>query len=110
MNYWNNPYTQVPYQPMQNYQNMNRYVNLQGRIVDSIDVVKGMEIPLDGSTSYYPLADGTAIVSKQLQSDGTSRMIVYKPMNTQETKYVTENDLKDIREEIENLKKKVAQE
>jgi hypothetical protein len=28
-------------------------------------------------------------------------------MNTQEPKYVTENDLKDIRDELESLKKKV---
>lgn len=72
-----------------------------------------------GSVSYYPLADGTSIVTKQLQNDGTSKMIVYKPINEQEIKYVTESDLmaqfeefsskslKDIKEEIKSLKKQL---
>ena len=106
MNYY--PYNQVPYQQTYPaYPSVNRFINLQGKVVDNAEVVKAIDIPLDGSISYFPLADGTAIVSKQLQSDGTSRVIVYKPMNTQEPKYVTENDLKDIRDELESLKKKV---
>lgn len=110
MNYWNNPYSQVPYQSIQPYQNTNRYAYLQGKVIDNIDAVRVADIPLDGSISYYPLADGTAIVSKQLQQDGTSKIIVYKPMNTQETRYVTENELKDIREEIDSLKKQLEKE
>jgi uncharacterized membrane protein YcaP (DUF421 family) len=106
MNYWNNPY-QVPYQPIQNYQNMNRYATLLGKAVDNIESVKVADIPLDGSISYYPLTDGTAIVTKQLQTDGTSKIIVYKPINTQEVKYITENDIQEIRTELEELKKKI---
>lgn len=45
---------------------------LQGKVVDNIEVVKAMDIPLDGSTSYFAIADGSAIVTKQLQQDGTS--------------------------------------
>ena len=45
-------------------------INLQRKSVDSIDVVKAMDIPLDGSISYFPLTDGSAIVSKQLLQDG----------------------------------------
>ena len=71
------PIPQPVSQPVQN-------IVLQGKSVDSIDVVKAMDIPLDGSVSYFPLADGTAIVTKQLQMDGTSKTVVYKP--------VTEND------------------
>lgn len=62
-----------------------------------------------GSISYYPLADGTAIITKQLQGDGTSKMIVYKPINVQETKYVTEEDVKDIREELASIKKQIEE-
>lgn len=62
-----------PVQPVQN-------IGLQGKSVDSIDVVKAMDIPLDGSVSYFPLTDGTAIVSKQLQIDGTSKTIIYEPV------------------------------
>lgn len=62
-----------PVQPIQN-------IGLQGKSVDSIDVVKAMDINLDGSISYFPLTDGTAIVSKQLQIDGTSKTIIYEPV------------------------------
>lgn len=62
-----------------------------------------------GSISYFPTADGTAIVTKQLQGDGTSKIIVYKPINVQETKYITEEDVKDIREELESIKKQIEE-
>lgn len=51
---------------------------LQGKQVESIDIVKNIEIPMDGSISYFPVADGSAIVSKQLQTDGTSKIQIYK--------------------------------
>lgn len=62
-------------------------IGLQGKTVDSIDVVKATDIPLDGSVSYFPLTDGSAIISKQLMQDGTSKVIIYKP--------VDENEIKD---------------
>ena len=64
--------------------------------MDSLDVVKATDIPYDGSVSYFPLTDGTAIITKQLQQDGTSKVVIYKPMIENEeskTKYITENDL-----------------
>ena len=118
-----NPYMQNQQQrPQEQNQSMqyNRQV-LQGGIVTSVDEVKAISIPLDGSLSYFALADGSAIVSKQLQQDGTSKITIYKPVSEQaeQNKYVTENDLKaqfgefsskdikDIREEIKSLKKQI---
>jgi len=104
------------YNPYQYYtpytQQYNRPAVLQGKTVDNIDVVRAIDIPLDGTTSYFPLADGTAIASKQLQQDGTSRIIIYKPIlgdQEKQTKYVTETDLENIKKEIEELKKKVGE-
>ena len=134
---YNNPYynQQQRYQPMpMTSQQMQQPTYMQpiiqptqpigllGKIVDSIDVVKSMDIPLDGSTSFFPLADGTAIVSKQLQTDGTSKTTVYKPVEEQQKelpKYVTLeevkkeisnidlSDLDDIKDEIKELKKEL---
>lgn len=108
---------QETYQPVQ-YQ---RPTSLFGKVVDSIDVAKVTDVQLDGSIAYYPLADGSAIVTKQLQQDGTSKLIVYKPISNDEKqediKYITENDfkarlgdfnmkdIKDIKEELKSLKK-----
>ena len=138
-NYMNQPYNPYGFQNMQ--QPLNRYqqpeqvymqnqstykqrIGLQGKSVDSIEVVKATDIPLDGSISYFPLVDGSSIVTKQLMQDGTSRMIVYKPAettpkaNTTESKeiYVTEKQLEEklktfnneeLKQEIEKLKKQI---
>ena len=132
--YGRNPYIQQPiatpqYQPQTtDYMNQiqNAYqkpLGLQGKTVDNIEVVKATDIPLDGSVSYFPLVDGSAIVTKQLQADGTSRMVVYKPIETQQPKqvevqgtYITEKELdeklskldnKELKEEIEKMKKQI---
>ena len=99
-------------------------LGLQGKTVDNIEVVKATDIPLDGSVSYFPLVDGSSIITKQLMQDGTSRMIVYKPAETTpkssdtENKeiYVTEKQLdeklktfnnEELKQEIEKLKKQI---
>lgn len=114
-----NPYQYYYQQPTQPTQYV-RPTMLQGKMVDSLDVIKAIDIPLDGSVSYFPMADGSAIASKQLQQDGTSKIIIYKPVEQEkETKYLTQNDItaflgdfnpkdiKDIKEEIKSLKKQI---
>lgn len=110
LNNYYTPYGYNTYYPNQNLQ-YNRPAILPGKVVESLDVVKAIDIPLDGNTSYFPLADGSAIVSKQLQLDGTSKVIIYKPVVDEpekEVKYVTENDLEIIKKEIEDLKKQLT--
>ena len=132
--YGRNPYIQQPiatpqYQPQSTdyiNQMQNAYqkpLGLQGKTVDNIEVVKATDIPLDGSVSYFPLVDGSSIITKQLQADGTSRMVVYKPIETKQPKqvevqetYITEKELdeklskldnKELKEEIEKMKKQI---
>lgn len=76
---------------------------LLGKSVDNIDVVKATDIPLDGSISYFPLTDGSAIVSKQLQTDGTSKIVVYKPTKEDKKEAIQFATLDDIQEAIDNL-------
>ena len=83
--------------------NMTKQNSLLGKSVDNIDVVKAMDIPLDGSISYFPLTDGTAIVSKQLQIDGTSKMVVYKPVETEGKESIKFATLEDIEEAISEI-------
>ena len=145
-NFGYNPYYQpqryvgVPQQPIQQpieqqstmsfNSTQNRSV-LNGKQVDSIDVVKATDIPLDGSVSYFPIADGSAIVTKQIQENGTSKMVVFKPVEETKAspKYVTseelekslknidlseiddiKDDIKDIKSELKDLKKKKKEE
>ena len=115
--YFNTQPQQVPPTPM-------RYnTGLQGKSIDNLEVVKAMDIPLDGSISYFPLVDGTAIVTKQLQQDGTSKITECKPIEADEVipqpKYATIEDIdnkineikmpdiKGLQEEVKNLKKQI---
>jgi IMP dehydrogenase/GMP reductase len=86
-------------QPMQ----LTKVNNLLGKSVDNIDVVKAMDIPLDGSISYFPLTDGSAIVSKQLQNDGTSKIIVYKPTQEDKKEAIQFATLEDIQDAINEI-------
>lgn len=92
------PQPQIQPEMQFNQQPMYRQpAGLQGKSVDNVEVVKATDIPLDGSISYFPLTDNSAIVTKQIQQDGTSKIIVYKPVTTDESevkeKYVTETEL-----------------
>ena len=116
-------YQQPIYQPM--YQvpiSQPTSSGLQGKIVDSIETAKNQDIQLDGSISYFALTDGTAIVSKQLQADGTSKTTIYRPISEEQVelpKYATLDDIKkeiekidlseidDLKEEIRDLKKEL---
>lgn len=113
-NYGFNPYYQQRFQNVEQSQQpmMTTYQQpiqltkpngLLGKVVDSIDVVKSLEIPLDGSTSYFPLANGEAIISKQLQNDGTSKMVIYKPTKEEKKDAIQFATLEDIQEAIDNL-------
>ena len=51
-----------------------------GKIVDSIDVVKATDIPMDGNAYYFPKADGTEIFGKQWLQNGTTRILTFKPV------------------------------
>lgn len=109
------PQPQPTYQPQQP-------VGIQGKTVDSLEVVKAMDIPLDGSVSYFPLVDGSAIVTKQLQQDGTSKTVIFKPVDNTEpqVKYITPEELKveiskldnskelnELKEELKSLRRKM---
>lgn len=105
-----NSYNQNPYfnpyyniQPQQPVPAM-KFNNLQGKSIDNLEVVKAMDIPLDGSVSYFPLVDGSAIVTKQLQQDGTSKITIFKPIEAEEAQSVKYATIEDIENRINGIK------
>ena len=46
-------------------------VSLPGKVVESIDMMKTMDIPMDGNMYYFPKADGTEIYTKRWLQNGT---------------------------------------
>ena len=132
-NYGYNPYgTYIPQRPIQqtiqqpveqpfnSVQTRSPLNVLNGKQVDSLEVVKAIDIPLDGSISYFPLANGSAIVTKQLQQDGTSKITIYEPKTQKEdVKFATIDDvdkklekldfseIDDLKDELSALKKEL---
>ena len=82
---------------------MTKPSSLLGKVVDNIEVVRATDIPLDGSTSYFPLSDGSSIVTKQLQNDGTSKIVVYKPTQEDKKDTVQFATLEDIQDAINDI-------
>ena len=50
-----------------------------GKIVESIDMVKATDIPMDGNIYYFPTADGNLIFGKQWMPNGQTRILTFKP-------------------------------
>ena len=92
----NNGYVQNPYAermnflqncqqnlqpPMQNSQMQatSQQTSFIGKVVDSIDVVKATDIPMDGNIYYFPKADGTEIFGKQWLANGRTHILTFKP-------------------------------
>ena len=67
-------YNQAQYNPQMPAQT----IGLNGEVVDSIDVVKAKNVDMSGNVTFYPKADLSEIYTKQLQMDGTSRIVTYR--------------------------------
>ena len=91
--YYQQPYMQNPYmQRMENLQQFQQAIQPQaqmqgannftplGKIVDSVDIVKATDIPMDGSMYYFPKADGSEIFGKQWLANGQTRILTFKPV------------------------------
>ena len=89
--YYQQPYMQNPYmQRMENLQQFQQAIQPQaqmqgannftplGKIVDSVDIVKATDIPMDGSMYYFPKADGSEIFGKQWLANGQTRILTFK--------------------------------
>ena len=80
-----NPYVDRMAQLQQYQQSLQQPVSQTqmsaiGKIVDSIDVVKATDIPMDGNSYYFPKADGTEVYCKQWLQNGTTRILTFKPV------------------------------
>ena len=89
-----------------------------GKMVDSIDVVKATDIPMDGNAYYFPKADGTEVYCKQWLQNGTTRILTFKPVlednpnnvsNTEEKLKFEgfESVLTDISENVDSILEKI---
>ena len=71
--------------------------SLNGKIVDSEDVVKATEVPI-GGYGIFPKADLSEIYIKSWNNNGTTSIITFKPIiqEVKESQTVEDNSLKII--------------
>ena len=92
--YYQHTYMQNPYmQRMENLQQFQQAIQPQipqqqftplGKIVDSVDIVKATDIPMDGNMYYFPKADGSEIFGKQWLANGQTRILTFKAVLDEE--------------------------
>ena len=117
-----NPYMQrmenlQQFQQALNPAPQNQYMSI-GKVVESMDIVKVTDIPMDGNTYYFPKADGTEIYSKQFMPNGQTRILTFKPLLESEPNNSTSEEekskfdtfkafLEGIQEDVKTLNDKV---
>ena len=65
-----------------------------GKIVESVDMVKATDIPMDGNMYYFPKADGTEIYSKAWMPNGQTRILTFKPVLDNDPNTLSQNEEK----------------
>ena len=97
------PYVNPYLQRMENLQQFQQTLNpapvqnqfpALGKIVESIDIVKVTDIPMDGNMYYFPKADGTEIYGKQFGMDGKTRILTFKPLLEDDSNNSSSEDIK----------------
>ena len=109
MNYYPNNF-------YQNYSYGNQYQNqmaqqpiaaLQGKVVDSVDMVRVNEVPF-GGFGVFPKGDLSEIYIKSWNNNGTTQINTYRPIPVEENKEIKENSSRDeLLEKINALNEKL---
>ena len=114
MNYYpNNYYLNYPYgnqyqqqMPYQAQSQPPQSQGLNGKIVDSQDVVRATEVPI-GGYGIFPKADLSEIYIKSWNNNGTTSVITYKPESPQVEPVSTINPIDGLKEQIDKISLKL---
>ena len=102
------------YQPQQQQQQMPIIQNnLNGRMVESLDVARVAEVPL-GGYGIFPKADFSEIYVKSWNNNGTTSTVTFKPVVEAEVlkedkSYYSNEQAEKILEKINLLEQKINQ-
>ena len=88
---------QMPQQPV---------AALQGKVVDSVDMVRVNEVPF-GGFGVFPKGDLSEIYVKSWNSNGTTQINTYKPIPIEENKKTDTSTRDELLEKINALNEKL---
>ena len=98
-----NAYNQLLNNPPQINNNIS---NLNGKIVDSIEVVKATEVPI-GGYGIFPKADLNEVYVKTWNNNGTTNIITFKPEIQEGNSEQNQNPLELIMQRLSSLEEKI---
>lgn len=79
---------------------------LNGKVVDSQDVVKATEVPI-GGYGIFPKADLSEIYIKSWNNNGTTSLITYQPVVQQSQQVTASNNYEPILNRLSALESKL---
>lgn len=87
--YGYNPYFQQPrmqqpqIEPLQTANQFQQQLQsgINGRVVQSVEMITANDVPMDGSAAFFPMQDMSAILAKSWNADGTIKTVIFKPIN-----------------------------
>lgn len=91
---------------LQNNPNLTPGLNMLasiGKVVESMDIVKVTDIPMDGNIYYFPKADGTEIYSKQFMPNGQTRILTFKPILEDNPNILSNEEEKSLYEALNSV-------
>lgn len=89
-----------PYTPQ-----VNQFA-IPGKVVESYDVFKSVDVPFDGNTYYFPKADGKEVYSKRWLQNGTTEQLVYKIQAQEQEEPVNPNA--DILQKLDAMSEQIT--
>lgn len=105
--YFNYPYGNQPVQQQPNISMPQQTPLLNGKVVDSADVVRATEVPI-GGYGIFPKADLSEVYVKSWNNNGTTSIITFKPEPPQANEEPSSPlSFVEIKEQIERLETKV---
>lgn len=101
---------QMQYSPDQPRQAQQPIQGLSGRTVNNLNDITAQDLPMNGTSALFPLADGSAIYSRSWRGDGTVQTIEYRPVQQEQAETidplaVLQNDISEIKDMLQSLQK-----
>lgn len=78
---------------------------LPGKLVESSEVFKSIDIPFDGNVYYFPKADRTEVYTKRWLQNGTTEQLTYK-LVTEETEVKNPNS--EIMDKLDGIEERIS--
>lgn len=96
-------------QAMQQNQQPQQFVGLNGRIVDSLESVVASDVPMDGTFAIFPKRDMSEISMKYWTGEGKIATITFKPVSEASVDSKSENNLRleDLNEILGGIYEKI---